>query len=76
MISTKSCPGIYGSAYGEEYKVTAFGIPVEDHIKESFEVSVGQCEEERSVLFCYLLSFVSRLKSALFPIACCSLLLI
>lgn len=38
LLSTSVRPGIFRSPYGEAYSATAFDIPVEKHIEDSFKV--------------------------------------
>jgi hypothetical protein len=36
LIGTRTTPGVFSSAYGADHARTAFGHPMEDHIKSSF----------------------------------------
>mmetsp|Transcript_911 Transcript_911/g.1536 ORF Transcript_911/g.1536 Transcript_911/m.1536 type:complete len:92 (+) Transcript_911:105-380(+) len=33
MLSTASCNGIYNSPYGQMVPATAYGMPIEDHLR-------------------------------------------
>jgi hypothetical protein len=37
LISTKAIPGVFNSRFGEMYQITAFDIPMDDHIRDAFK---------------------------------------
>lgn len=37
ILSTKSCMGIFASPFGAQFNATAFGVPVETHIRNQFK---------------------------------------
>lgn len=37
LLGTKHIHGVFNSPYGNEFSATAFGVPMEKHIKDSFE---------------------------------------
>lgn len=45
LLSTRAQPGIFNSRLGEEFQVTAFGVPVEEHIRVSAKVRGREREE-------------------------------
>lgn len=36
LVSTKAIPGIFNSRFGEMYQITAYDIPMDDHIRDAF----------------------------------------
>ena len=37
LVGTRSIPGVFISPFGPSFETTAYGIPMEDHIKDAFQ---------------------------------------
>lgn len=48
LLGTNHIPGVFTSPYGEEFATTAYGQPMEDHIKHAFKVHRKESRNGRS----------------------------